>query len=244
MAFGDKIKELRKKRGLSQQALADQINRLCNTDLKRNTISNYEREKSFPDYYKLIALVNILDTSSDNLLGLNQRPLPGLVSPKIREVIHSGLVEESTPNRLSGEIKSRLEARSNLGKIKYISQKEQNIYIEKYKCPIYIKSLPHIVIPYLAEKHYRAFQLSSAIQASLWKGKVNKGDIIVCEMSNVSESNRQAGLFLTIWDKDGIRILRYGELIQFLGAPNLLEIWAPRTLISYQDYLLNDVSME
>lgn len=56
---------LRKEKGFSQQKIADKLG------VKPNSISNYEKGVSTPDYSILIALSKILNISIDDLLGKN-----------------------------------------------------------------------------------------------------------------------------------------------------------------------------
>ncbi|WP_144505942.1 helix-turn-helix domain-containing protein [Bacillus mycoides] len=61
--FGKRLKVVREMRGLSQQALADKINK------KKPTISNYETGYSKPSIYVLSDIADALCVSTDDLLG-------------------------------------------------------------------------------------------------------------------------------------------------------------------------------
>lgn len=61
--LGDILAELRQERGLTQRELG-QV--LC---VSTGTISNYETGVHLPDAYKLIALADYFDVSTDYLLG-------------------------------------------------------------------------------------------------------------------------------------------------------------------------------
>jgi transcriptional regulator with XRE-family HTH domain len=61
--FGKRLKEMRERKGISQEYLAEML------DVKRNTISNYENENSYPSLATLFEMTNILDISADALLG-------------------------------------------------------------------------------------------------------------------------------------------------------------------------------
>lgn len=67
--IGDRLSELRKDRGMSQQELADKLK------LTKYTISSYEREKTMPSDEIKIELAKIFDVSIDYLLGLINEPL-------------------------------------------------------------------------------------------------------------------------------------------------------------------------
>ena len=60
-----KLRELRKKRGLTQQQLADMVGVL------NVSLSNYERGTQMPDITTLTKIANALGVSTDTLLGLN-----------------------------------------------------------------------------------------------------------------------------------------------------------------------------
>lgn len=62
---GNNIRNLRKKHGMSQKDLADKLN------IRRQTVSAYEREVSIPDIYTLIRVADIFSISLDELAGRN-----------------------------------------------------------------------------------------------------------------------------------------------------------------------------
>ena len=59
MTFGEKLFKLRKERGLSQEALAEQVN------TTRQAISKWENNQGFPETEKLMLLSNIFEVSID-----------------------------------------------------------------------------------------------------------------------------------------------------------------------------------
>lgn len=62
MSLGEKIFKLRKEKGLSQEALAEQIG------TTRQAISKWENNQGFPETEKLLQLSNIFEVSTDFLL--------------------------------------------------------------------------------------------------------------------------------------------------------------------------------
>lgn len=62
MEIGKKLKDARMKSGFTQEAVAEKIN------VSRQTISNWENEKSYPDIISVIALSDLYSTSLDDLL--------------------------------------------------------------------------------------------------------------------------------------------------------------------------------
>ena len=66
--FCENLRLMRKKRGLSQEALAMRLN------VVRQTVSKWENGISVPDAEQLIAISEVLDVSVGDLLG-NQAPV-------------------------------------------------------------------------------------------------------------------------------------------------------------------------
>lgn len=63
MTFGDRLKELREKHGLTQEQLAKILN------ITRSTVAGYETKRKQPDYEKLKILADFFNVSIDYLLG-------------------------------------------------------------------------------------------------------------------------------------------------------------------------------
>lgn len=68
--IGERLAELRKDAGISQQELADRLS------LTKFTISSYEREKTMPSDEIKIELAKIFNVSLDYLIGLIDEPIP------------------------------------------------------------------------------------------------------------------------------------------------------------------------
>ena len=65
MTFGEKLFKLRKDKGFSQEALAEQLN------TTRQAISKWENNQGYPETDKLLMLSNIFEVSVDSLLKEN-----------------------------------------------------------------------------------------------------------------------------------------------------------------------------
>jgi len=63
MSLGEKIQQLRKARGMSQEQLADTLN------VSRQAISKWETDQSSPEIEKILALSRVFSVSTDELLG-------------------------------------------------------------------------------------------------------------------------------------------------------------------------------
>ena len=67
MEIGKKLKNERIEAGLTQEKAAEKI------DVSRQTISNWENEKSYPDIISVIALSDLYSVSLDELLKGDQK---------------------------------------------------------------------------------------------------------------------------------------------------------------------------
>ena len=67
MEIGKKLKNARIEAGLTQEKAAEKIN------VSRQTISNWENEKSYPDIISVIALSDLYSISLDELLKGDQK---------------------------------------------------------------------------------------------------------------------------------------------------------------------------
>ena len=63
MSLGERIQQLRKARGLSQEQLADSLN------ISRQAISKWETDQSSPEIENILALSSLFSVSTDELLG-------------------------------------------------------------------------------------------------------------------------------------------------------------------------------
>lgn len=67
MEIGKKLKNARIEAGLTQEKAAEKI------DVSRQTISNWENEKSYPDIISVIALSDLYSVSLDELMKGDQK---------------------------------------------------------------------------------------------------------------------------------------------------------------------------
>lgn len=89
MAFGDKLKEARKNKGLTQQELAKQIG------VAKSTLAGYEKGNREPDVFKIKGLIKALDIDADYLFELDSASMASVqdgvlpLSDKEGEVVTS-----------------------------------------------------------------------------------------------------------------------------------------------------------
>jgi len=108
--FSNRLKFLRKQNHLSQEELAKKIN------TTKSTISNYENKYSTPSNEVLGDLANILNTTTDYLLGRTDNPsaiknnvLPALTDKDERDIAKD---LEKIINNLSTDVYAHFDGRS------------------------------------------------------------------------------------------------------------------------------------
>lgn len=83
--FGEKVKLLRKERGLTQKQLA------CMVGVAVSAISAYESGNRYPSYSGLVSLARIFHVSTDYLLGIENARIidvSGLDENEIDVIVH------------------------------------------------------------------------------------------------------------------------------------------------------------
>lgn len=237
MSFGEKLRKLREARGLSQEELANMMNKLCTSQLKRNTISNYERGISFPDYQKLTTLVKILDTTSDNLLGISKRPQKSRLGQKTLGTAANEKVVEATFRKESADSFSKNSRDSSpvISEVKYISTKEHYFYAKNSSNLAYIATLPTIKLPYNNEKQLRAFQLPSDMEHLFANMIIKYGDVLIGERNELATIDENVLCYITVWKDQGVKLLKKFELKKALNNSEMLEVWTLKAVITYDE---------
>ena len=72
MEIGKKLKDARMRSGFTQESVAEKVN------VSRQTISNWENEKSYPDIISVIELSNFYSISLDELLKGDEKMMEHL----------------------------------------------------------------------------------------------------------------------------------------------------------------------
>lgn len=72
MEIGKKLKDARMRSGFTQESVAERVN------VSRQTISNWENEKSYPDIISVIELSNLYSISLDELLKGDEKMMEHL----------------------------------------------------------------------------------------------------------------------------------------------------------------------
>ena len=145
MDFSKRLKELREKCDLSQTDLANEINHRIEKSIKRTTISNWENENAIPDLYNLIALCEILHTTSDYLLGIEKIDIESLVNEDIPSYSYLQAIEqkikdiEKEQKDPNADLESTKESLKELIEVsKELVKKADDIFVKHGKAMKYI----------------------------------------------------------------------------------------------------------
>lgn len=80
MEYGDVLKNLRNRKGLSQRELADRLK------INRSTYARYETSSTQPDYETLKKLAQFHDVTVDYILGMSNEKRPQLTEKDERDI--------------------------------------------------------------------------------------------------------------------------------------------------------------
>lgn len=96
MGISEKIQQLRKSNGLSQEQLAEQLN------VSRQAISKWESGVSFPDIEKIVLISELFSVSTDYLLKGNNTMEHNENEPPCVQVSKKLYIVDSNKRKLSG----------------------------------------------------------------------------------------------------------------------------------------------
>ncbi len=198
MFFSSNIKFLRRRRGQTQDDVADAIN------MKRSTLSGYENAIAQPGFEALIILSKFFNVAIDTLIKVDLCSLP---ESQVRQLERGYDVFIKGSNL---RILTTTVGTDNEENIELVSEKAKAGYATGFADPEYISILPTFRLPFLSkQKKYRAFQVS--------------GD----SMLPIPPGAFVTGMFLQDWssikDKDAYIILTADEGIVFKVVENRLK---------------------
>ena len=88
MSFGEKLQQLRKEKGLSQEDLAYQLN------VSRQAVAKWENGDSIPDLINCAALADLYDVSVDDLLYYDGEIEEVSIAPKGKHLFGTTVIGE------------------------------------------------------------------------------------------------------------------------------------------------------
>lgn len=197
MYFGQNIKFLRKRRGLTQEDVSNSLN------LKRSTLNNYENLVAQPGMALLIAISDYYKVAIDTLIRVD---LPKLPESQVRQI------EKGYDVFIRGtdlRVLATTIGGDNEENIELVPEKAKAGYAAGFADPEYISILPTFRLPFLSkQKKYRTFQVS--------------GD----SMLPIPDKAWVTGVYIQDWstirDKDAYIIITSNEGIVFKVVENRL----------------------
>ena len=123
--LSDILKELRKKKGLTQKDLAEII------DVNRVTYTNWENGKRTPEPVKIVELATALDTTVDYLLGKTNVNYFEQANILLNELENNSNKRELSNEELERLLTIREEMMKNIDTIFSIGQKKFNMSDEE-----------------------------------------------------------------------------------------------------------------
>ena len=159
--FAKNIKFLRKRKKLSQNAVAKTLN------LTRSSLSGYENATAQAPYDILIKLSEFYNVSLDVIL---KKDISKISEKKLTNMEGNGNFNDNGPST------SRNDTRLD---IELVSLKSIALYSKNYNNPEFIKKLPIIKLPFLPEnKKHRAFVISDNSMIPATKGSYIIGEYL------------------------------------------------------------------
>lgn len=217
------LKYLRKKKGLTQQQFAD------NLDIKRSLVGAYEEDRAEPKYELLKKFADYYELSMDELINdkINDKWKP---KPK---------ADVNNIRVLSISVDS--QDREN---IELVPVKASAGYLNGYADTEFISDLPKFHLPMFKQGTYRAFEIKGDSMLPL-----QSGSIIVGEYLENWNDIKVGDTYVVISKSDGIVYKRAGskfkenKMIKLvsdntvyepytLPAEDILEVWKSKAYIS------------
>lgn len=152
--FGDNLKYLREIKKISQQQAADDLG------LPRTTLGDYERNHTEPNITMLCRIAGYFNVGLDDLLKHKMHQLQGKSTDRDFKVL---AITVDPSNRQNIEL---------------VDVKAEAGYIESFQDPQFIKQLPRMHIPRMAQGSYRAFEIHGDSMLPMESGSIIIGSYI------------------------------------------------------------------
>ncbi|OCX53836.1 transcriptional regulator [Mucilaginibacter sp. PPCGB 2223] len=219
------IKFLRKKKGLTQQQFADQI------DIKRSLVGAYEEERAEPKYDLLKKIALFFDVTVDDF---------------INEVIDEKWAPKPKGNPANLRVLSISVDRDDNENIELVPVKASAGYMNGYADPEYVAKLPKFNLPMFTNGTYRAFEIKGDSMLPL-----PSGSIIIAEYVENWADVKNAETYVVVSKNDGVVYKRIGNKFKDqkklklvsdnpvyepyeVSGEDILELWKAKAYISTQ----------
>ncbi|UKJ05787.1 XRE family transcriptional regulator [Solitalea lacus] len=225
------LKYLRKKQGLTQQQLAD------NLEVKRAVIGAYEEDRAEPKTELLLKMANLFSISVDELIS--ERITDKWFAKKEKAA-------EEEKNKTSGGLRvlSITVDKDQNENIELIPAKASAGYLNGYADPQYVAELPKFHLPFLKGGTFRAFELKGDSMLPLEPGTIVVGEYI----ENFGDI-KSGDTYVVLSKDEGIVYKRVTNKIKenqrlylasdnkayetySINASDVLEIWKAKAFIS------------
>src|SRR6201996_1569297 len=219
------IKFLRKKKGLTQQQFADQVN------IKRSLVGAYEEERAEPKYELLKKIAAFFEVSVDDF---------------IKETINEKWVPKPKGDPANLRILSISVDKDDNENIELVPLKASAGYLNGYADTEYVAALPKLYLPMFKQGTYRAFEIKGDSMLPLVSGTVIIGEYL----ENWGDL-KSGETYVVISKSDGIVYKRVGNRFKEnkklklisdnpvyepyeINGEDVLEIWKGKGYISTQ----------
>lgn len=99
MEFNNRLYQLRKQRGFSQEELASRLN------VSRQTVSKWEIGDSTPDMEKLVAMSELFDVSLDMLVLGKEQQAPAAAKSEFSSVLNEKVLTQDNKKKAKNALK-------------------------------------------------------------------------------------------------------------------------------------------
>jgi len=219
------IKFLRKKKGLTQQQFADQI------DIKRSLVGAYEEERAEPKYDLLKKIALFFEITVDDF---------------INEVIDEKWAPKPKGNPANLRVLSISVDKDDNENIELVPVKASAGYMNGYADPEYVAKLPKFNLPMFTNGTYRAFEIKGDSMLPL-----PSGSIIIAEYVENWADVKNAETYVVVSKADGVVYKRIGNKFKDqkklklvsdnpvyepyeVSSEDILELWKAKAFISTQ----------
>ncbi|MBW4889525.1 LexA family transcriptional regulator [Mucilaginibacter sp. HMF5004] len=219
------IKFLRKKKGLTQQQFADQVN------IKRSLVGAYEEERAEPKYDLLKKLAVFFDITVDDF---------------INETIDEKWAPKPKGNPANLRVLSISVDKDDNENIELVPMKASAGYMNGYADPEYVAALPKFNLPMFTGGTFRAFEIKGDSMLPL-----PSGSIIIGEYVENWGDVKPAETYVVVSKSDGVVYKRIGNKFKDqktlklvsdnpvyepyeVSGEDILELWKAKAFISTQ----------
>ena len=245
IVIGNNLRFLRKRKGLTQQELADKLG------IRRSSIGAYEENRASPRYETLEAVSDFFGVSIDLLV---REDLSQLSEDEFLEVKKGGRADISGKKIRILQVAVDNQEREN---ILFVPQKASAGYLNGYGDREYIEELPRFYLPMLGSGSYRAFEIKGDSMLPL-----KSGTIVIGEYLENWRDIKDSQTYVVISDTEGVVYKRIFNRINSEGSGELLlksdnplyppytikveevrEVWKAKMFMS-SDFPEPDISLE